>query len=57
MELNSLTYLAIALFLGLFSSKLMKRLKLPNVTGYLIVGLLVGPYCIGIIPKEIVTQF
>lgn len=52
-----MTYLAIALFLGLFSSKLMKRLKLPNVTGYLIVGLLVGPYCIGIIPKEIVTQF
>ena len=38
--MNSLLILAIALFAGLLSTKLMKLVKLPNVTGYLIVGLL-----------------
>lgn len=57
MKLNILTYLALALFLGLFSSKLMKRLRLPNVTGYLIIGLLVGPYCFKLIPLEVLNQF
>lgn len=50
LNLNLLTYLAIALVLALVSSKLMKIIKLPNVTGYLIVGLLAGPYCLNLIP-------
>lgn len=56
LDLNILTYLAIALILSLLSSKLMKLIKLPNVTGYLLVGLAAGPYCLGIIPTGIVEE-
>ena len=47
-------FMALALFLCLFSSKLMKKIKLPNVTGYLVFGLLAGPYCLKLIPAEVV---
>lgn len=56
MNLNTLTYLAIALLFALLSSKLMKLVKLPNVTGYLIAGLLVGPCCLGLIPAGVVES-
>lgn len=51
-----LLYLAIALMLALLSSKVMKLIKLPNVTGYLMVGLLAGPYCLNLIPKGTVES-
>lgn len=44
--------LTLALLVGLLSTRLMKLVKLPNVTGYLIVGLIIGPYCLKIITKE-----
>ena len=47
-------YLALALMLCLLMSKLMKVVKLPNVTGYLIVGLIFGPYCLKVIPGDTV---
>lgn len=56
LNLNLLTFLAIALLLSLLSSKLMKVVKLPNVTGYLIVGLLAGPYCLNLIPQATVDS-
>ncbi|MBR4342519.1 MAG: cation:proton antiporter [Lachnospiraceae bacterium] len=56
MELNILLYLSIALILALLSSKLMKLAKLPNVTGYLIVGLLAGPYVLNLIPLDTVDS-
>lgn len=40
--------LGILLILGLASTRLMKILKLPNVTGFLIVGLIAALACIGI---------
>ena len=39
--------LAVALFAGLFLSRVVKPLKLPAVTGYLIAGVLIGPFCLG----------
>lgn len=36
--------ISIALILGLASNRLVKKLNLPNVTAYLIVGILIGPY-------------
>ncbi len=56
MELNTFIYIAIALICTLLSSKLMKLVKLPNVTGYLLAGLLVGPYVLNIIPKGTVDS-
>ena len=50
---NIYVCLAVAVFLSLFSSKLMKKIHLPNVTGYLLIGLLAGPYCLNIMPEEI----
>ena len=45
--MNSLLVIAIALILGLLSTRLMKLIGLPNVTGYLVVGLIIGPYALG----------
>ena len=36
-------YLAVALFLGLLFAKVVNFFKLPNVTGYLLAGLVAGP--------------
>ncbi len=47
MEGNILLTLAIAALLGLLSTRIMKLIGLPNVTGYLIVGLIIGPYALG----------
>ncbi len=45
--MNTLLVIAIALILGLLSTRLMKIIGLPNVTGYLIVGVIIGPYALG----------
>ncbi|MBE6737830.1 MAG: cation:proton antiporter [Ruminococcaceae bacterium] len=39
--------LSIALFAGLMMTRVCKPLGLPAVTGYLVAGILVGPYCLG----------
>ena len=39
--------LAAALICGLLLTRLTKKLNLPAVTGYLIAGLLIGPFCLG----------
>lgn len=49
---NILLAFAVILVLGLASTRLMKLLNLPNVTGYLIVGLLVGPFCLKVINED-----
>lgn len=48
--------LAIALLLALIAGKIVKQVKLPNVTGYLIMGLITGPYCLNILSKEMVDS-
>lgn len=55
MELNILFYLALILFSGLIFGRIVKLIKLPNVTGYLIAGLLIGPYCFKLVPLSLVT--
>lgn len=57
MELDILLNLSISLILGLLSSKVMKAMKMPNVTGYLIIGLLAGPYCLNILSLEVIETF
>ena len=44
--MNFILILGLLLVLGLASSRVMKKLKLPNVTGYLIVGLLTALICL-----------
>lgn len=57
MSLNTLTYLAICIFAGLIAGKIVKQVKLPNVTGYLIIGIIIGPCCLKIIPRDVVDSF
>ncbi|MFA9381423.1 MAG: cation:proton antiporter, partial [Acetanaerobacterium sp.] len=53
----TLFYLGITLIAGLLLGRAAKQIKMPNVTGYLIAGLLLGPSLLGIIPAETVAQF
>ena len=45
--METLLCLSVALAAGLLLSRFVKPLKLPAVTGYLIAGILIGPYCLG----------
>ena len=45
--METLLAISIALFMGLLMSRVVKPLGLPAVTGYLVAGILVGPYCLG----------
>ncbi len=45
--METLFSISLALVAGLLISRLVKPLKLPAVTGYLIAGILIGPYCLG----------
>lgn len=47
--METLLSIAVALSAGLFMSRIVKPLKLPAVTGYLVAGILIGPYCLGLL--------
>lgn len=48
MELDLLFQFAILLLAGLAGARLIRLIRLPDVTGYLILGLLIGPSVLGI---------
>lgn len=50
--MHTLFYIAIAMIAGLLLTRVVKLIKLPNVTGYLIAGLLIGPYCFNLLSEE-----
>lgn len=56
MKANTLTYIAIMLLAALIAGKIVKQMKLPNVTGYLVIGLLIGPNCIGILSEDLISH-
>ncbi len=45
--MSTLLSVSIALLAGLLMTRLFKPFKLPDVTAYLIAGVLIGPYCVG----------
>ena len=45
--METLLSISVAMFAGLMMSRVVKPLKLPAVTGYLIAGLLIGPFVLG----------
>ena len=42
-------YIALLLLAALLSTRLMKILKLPNVTGYIVTGIIMGPFVFGLL--------
>lgn len=57
MENKIIIETAIMLLAGLLCGRLAKFLKFPNVTGYLIAGLLLGPSLFNLIPASMVNGF
>ena len=51
--------MALILFLGFLMTRLTKLVRLPNVTAYILTGILIGPFVLDLIPKEFVegTEF
>lgn len=47
--------ISIILLTGFLATRITKLLKLPNVTAYILVGIVIGPYCLDIIPDYVVT--
>ena len=47
--MTTLLTLSIAMISGMMMTRVVKPLKLPAVTAYLIAGVLVGPYCLGLL--------
>ena len=53
--MNTLLCLAAAMALGLLLTRLAKKVNLPNVTAYLIAGLIVGPYCLNLFSESMLA--
>ena len=49
MDFSIFAYIAILLLVALFSTRLMRIIKLPNVTGYIITGIIMGPFVFGLL--------
>ena len=45
---------AAMLISGFAMTRLTKKLRLPNVTAYIVTGILLWPYVLGVIPREII---
>ena len=54
-QLNTFTDLALMIFGGMAMGRLVKKIKLPNVTGYLLAGLLMGPSVLGILSEDFLS--
>jgi Kef-type K+ transport system membrane component KefB len=52
----TLLSLSAILFAGFLLTRLTKLVKLPNVTGYIIAGVIIGPYVLNIISHEMVKN-
>ena len=57
MNAQILLSLALAFGIGLLASRLIKLIHLPNVTAFLLGGLLVGPSVLGLIPQDMADSF
>lgn len=41
---------------GFLLTRITKRLHLPNVTGYIIAGVVIGPWCLSLVPSQYIEQ-
>ena len=49
MDFSIFAYVAILLLVALLSTRLVRILKLPNVTGYIVTGIIMGPFVFGLL--------
>lgn len=55
--MNTLFYLAVAMLAGLLMTRVTKLIHLPNVTAYLIAGVLIGPYVFHVLDDTALANF
>ena len=46
---------SIMLFGGFAMTRLTKLLKLPNVTAYIVAGIILGPFCLNLVPQNVIS--
>lgn len=49
---SSIFSLGVLLFTGFYVGKVFERLRLPPITGYILAGLVLGPYVLGVVTEE-----
>ena len=50
--MSTLFYLSVAMLGGLLMTRVTRLVKLPNVTAYLIAGVLMGPCVLKLVPED-----
>ncbi len=50
-----LVSLSLILFAGFLLTRITKKIHLPNVTGYILAGLLIGPSVLGLVPQTLIS--
>ncbi|MCA9399155.1 MAG: cation:proton antiporter, partial [Candidatus Omnitrophica bacterium] len=56
-HLNILFILGLALFGGTIGGRLFQKIRVPQVVGYIIIGIILGQSGINLISKEMITKF
>lgn len=46
--------IAVILLAGFLMTRLTKKLRLPNVTAYITAGIIIGPFCLNLIPASVI---
>lgn len=46
--------IAAMLFLGFAMTRVTKLLRLPNVTAYILTGVIIGPFCLNLVPAQVI---
>ncbi len=55
--MNTLLAISAAMIAGLLVTRLTRLVHLPNVTAYLIAGVLIGPYCFHLVGSDTLSSF
>jgi len=50
-------FLGFLLLASYLAGRAARAIALPQITGYLVIGIVVGPYVLGILPREMVEEF
>ncbi|PIP16703.1 MAG: hypothetical protein COX46_00635 [bacterium (Candidatus Ratteibacteria) CG23_combo_of_CG06-09_8_20_14_all_48_7] len=53
--MNTILGLGFILIAGLFSARLINKIKFPSVTAYLLLGIIIGPSLFGLVSEEILS--
>lgn len=56
MTINTILSLGLILLAGLLSAKLIRKLKIPTITAYLLLGVAIGPYALNLVSDGIIAS-